>query len=236
MSAFVWPIYSAFRLLLAEKDDGTLHFRVDPVALFDDMKSTLVAGVQSFHQNQAHGVVAQLGKDKEVWLRLQAQIETELAGRQRLGTLKDDGRKPESNPAADPADAVHSGTSEVLDVLADPRYRARNTAVDRFMYLLRWAHERNPEAFKRVVSAIGGREKYFTDRAEELRDPKQILGSSIWVETNNDTPRKQKILGEALGLLGYDAATVTEAKHSLAGSPGYPRSCKAREFDPSLLV
>lgn len=65
LSTFVWPVYSAFRLLLIEKGDGALGFRSDPIALFDDMKSTLVAGVQSFHQNQAHGVVAQLGKDKE---------------------------------------------------------------------------------------------------------------------------------------------------------------------------
>ena len=86
LSAFVWPIFSAFRLLLKEREDGTLHFRLDPIALFEDMKNTLIAGVQSFHQNQAHGVVAQLGKDKEVWLRLQAQIDTELVVRDRLGT------------------------------------------------------------------------------------------------------------------------------------------------------
>src|SRR5207247_9228960 len=83
--AFVWPIYSAFRLLLTEgKDDGALAVRHDPIALFDDMKNALVTTVQNFHRNQAHGIVQQVGKDKEIWLRLQAQIETELAVRERL--------------------------------------------------------------------------------------------------------------------------------------------------------
>jgi negative regulator of replication initiation len=77
------------------------------------------------------------------------------------------------------------------------------------------------------VLAIGGREKYFTERAEELRSPKKILGSSIWVETNNDTPRKQKILAEVLARLGYNPATVAKAKQSLVDSPG---------FAPSLLA
>lgn len=211
LSTFVWPIYSAFRLLLTEKGDGTLGFRADPIAFFDDMKSTLVAGVQSFHQNQAHGVVAQLGKDKEVWLRLQAEIDKELAVR----GPRQDGHKLEPNLAGGPAEAVHSGTSEVSIVLASAEYRALNTAVDRFMYLLRWAHERNPETFKRVL-AIRGRKKYFTERPEELRDPKQILGSSIWVETNNETPRKQKILGEALERLGYDATESRRLTDALA--------------------
>src|SRR5207249_2352719 len=84
VNAFVWPIYSAFRVLLAERTGGELEFRTDPIALFEDMKNVLVTTVQNFHRNQAHGIVQQVGKDKEVWLRLQGQIETELTVRQRL--------------------------------------------------------------------------------------------------------------------------------------------------------
>jgi hypothetical protein len=87
-NAFVWPIFSAFRLLLSETESGSLAFKVDPFALFDDMKLALAASVQSFHRNQAHGIVHQVGKDKEIWLRLQSQIETEMKIRERLAQAK----------------------------------------------------------------------------------------------------------------------------------------------------
>ncbi|HEU0037531.1 MAG TPA: AIPR family protein [Kofleriaceae bacterium] len=83
-SAFVWPIFSAFRALLAQNDEGDLKFRVDPISLFNDMKNEMVTTVQTAHRHQAHGVVHQVGKDKEVWLRLQGQIEMELKLRDRL--------------------------------------------------------------------------------------------------------------------------------------------------------
>jgi hypothetical protein len=83
VNAFVWPIFSAFRLLLQQKANG-VTFVVDPVPFFNDMKNELAMTVQSFHRNQAHGLVQQVGKDKEVWLRLQSQIEMELKLRERL--------------------------------------------------------------------------------------------------------------------------------------------------------
>lgn len=82
--AFVWPIFSAFRILLTEKESGSVSFRVDPTAIFDEMKIELVTTVKSFHRYQAHGIVHQVGKDKEIWLRLQGQLETELKVRERL--------------------------------------------------------------------------------------------------------------------------------------------------------
>ena len=84
VNAFVWPIFSAFRVLIVEKKDGSLGFQSDPMELFDNMKTELAMTIQSFHRHQAHGVVHQVGKDKEVWLRLQAQIDTELKVRARL--------------------------------------------------------------------------------------------------------------------------------------------------------
>jgi hypothetical protein len=85
-SAFVWPIYSAFRVLLAPTSNGGLAFDHDPIALFEDLKTQLVTTIRSFHRQQAHGIVQQVGKDKEIWLRLQGQVETQLAVRQRLAT------------------------------------------------------------------------------------------------------------------------------------------------------
>ncbi|MBA3670528.1 MAG: AIPR family protein [Gemmatimonadaceae bacterium] len=82
-NAFVWPIFSAFRSLLVQDDEGEVKFKVDPISLFNDMKNEMITVVQTFHRHQAHGVVHQVGKDKEVWLRLQDKVELELKLRER---------------------------------------------------------------------------------------------------------------------------------------------------------
>lgn len=88
VNAFVWPIFAAFRLLLAEGEDGALSFKTDPVELFETMKVALAESVKNFHRHQAHGVVHQVGKDKEIWVRLEGQIEMELKLRDRLATAR----------------------------------------------------------------------------------------------------------------------------------------------------
>ncbi|MBE3604571.1 AIPR family protein [bacterium] len=88
VNAFIWPIFSAFRVLICENSDGSLGFRTDPIDLFEDIKTEMAMTVQSFHRNQAHGIVHQVGKDKEVWVRLQAQIESEMKVRERLATAR----------------------------------------------------------------------------------------------------------------------------------------------------
>jgi hypothetical protein len=84
LSAFVWPIYSAFRTLLVDDPQGGLHFRVDPIELFDEMKTELATRVIMFFRGGANGVAAQVGRDKEVWLRLQDRVERELEIQDRL--------------------------------------------------------------------------------------------------------------------------------------------------------
>ncbi|HKI37550.1 MAG TPA: AIPR family protein [Gemmataceae bacterium] len=81
-SAFLWPIFSAFRNLLHWKADGTLAFKVDPIAFFDDMKAQLVTPVINFHKRVK--VVNQVGKDKEVWVRLDGVVTGELVIQERL--------------------------------------------------------------------------------------------------------------------------------------------------------
>jgi len=75
-------------VLICENSDGSLGFRTDPIDLFEDIKTEMAMTVQSFHRNQAHGIVHQVGKDKEVWVRLQAQIESEMKVRERLATAR----------------------------------------------------------------------------------------------------------------------------------------------------
>lgn len=81
-SAFIWPIYASFRNLLQWNADGTLSFKVDPVAFFDDMKAQLATTVINFFKRLR--VVVQVGRDKEVWIRLDGLVTTELTVRARL--------------------------------------------------------------------------------------------------------------------------------------------------------
>lgn len=83
-TAFVWPIYSAFRTLLVDDPKIGLHFRVDPSELFDQMKMELATRVIMFFRDGAHGMAQQLGRDKEIWLRLQDRVERELEIQDRL--------------------------------------------------------------------------------------------------------------------------------------------------------
>jgi hypothetical protein len=84
VNAFVWPIFAAFRLLLVSGDDGTLSFKTGPIEFFETMKTAMAESVKNFHRNQAHGVVHQVGKDKEIWVRLEGQVEMELKLRERM--------------------------------------------------------------------------------------------------------------------------------------------------------
>jgi hypothetical protein len=83
LTAFVWPVYAAFRTVLVGDAKG-LHFKTDPMVLFDEMKTELAARIMAFHRDGAHGVATQIGKDKEIWLRLQDRVEREMDIRQRL--------------------------------------------------------------------------------------------------------------------------------------------------------
>ncbi len=79
---FIWPVFSAFRLLL-EENGGGLQFRTDPIALFEEKKAELSATIQTTFENQGR-VVNQVGKAADAWIRLESQIQLELMIRDRL--------------------------------------------------------------------------------------------------------------------------------------------------------
>jgi AIPR protein len=80
--AFMWPVFSAFRLLLDQDAGGTLRFKTDPVQLFEDKKTDLSATIRTTFENQGR-VVQQVGKTEAVWIRLEAQIQMEMMIRER---------------------------------------------------------------------------------------------------------------------------------------------------------
>lgn len=81
--AFVWPVFSAFRQLLEEGSDGALHFKVDPIVLFDEKKAELSATIQNTFENQGR-VVQQVGKATDAWIRLEGQLQMEMMIRERI--------------------------------------------------------------------------------------------------------------------------------------------------------
>jgi hypothetical protein len=79
---FIWPVFAAFRSLLDWKADGSLGFKTDPFKLFDDIKGPLATTVINFFKRT--GVVGHVGRDKEVWVRLDGVVATEMTIRKRL--------------------------------------------------------------------------------------------------------------------------------------------------------
>jgi hypothetical protein len=81
--AFIWPVFSAFRLLLEEDGSGRLRFQTDPIALFEEKKAELSSTIQTTFESQGR-VVNQVGKATDAWIRLEGQVEMELRIRERI--------------------------------------------------------------------------------------------------------------------------------------------------------
>ena len=81
--AFVWPVFSAFRLLLEDDGAGSLRFKTDPIALFEEKKAELSATIQNTFENQGR-VVQQVGKATDAWIRLEGQLQMEIMIRDRI--------------------------------------------------------------------------------------------------------------------------------------------------------
>lgn len=80
--AFIWPIFSAFRLLLEDGTEG-LRFKTDPIKFFEDKKGELSGTIQNAFENQGR-VTHQVGKATDAWIRLEGQIEMEMMIRDRI--------------------------------------------------------------------------------------------------------------------------------------------------------
>jgi hypothetical protein len=84
--AFIWPVFSAFRLLLEIDASGKLKFKTDPIKLFDEKKSELSSTIQTTFESLGR-VVQQVGKATDAWIRLEGQIQMEMMVRERFRTV-----------------------------------------------------------------------------------------------------------------------------------------------------
>jgi hypothetical protein len=85
--AFIWPIFSAFRLLLEDDGPDALRFKTDPIRLFEDKKNELSATIQNAFDSQGR-VVQQVGRASDAWIRLEGQIQMEMMIRDRMAQAR----------------------------------------------------------------------------------------------------------------------------------------------------
>lgn len=108
-----------------------------------------------------------------------------------------------------------------LAFIQEAGFQAQTDVVGRFLYILSWLHGQSPDDFSKILSISGKRRKYFARSGQELDAsgssvyPKQIPGTGYWVVTNNDTPKKGRILGDVMRLLGYSKPDIEEALMAL---------------------
>src|SRR5690625_2636019 len=87
------------------------------------------------------------------------------------------------------------------------RGRNRGNATENFLQTLAELAAENRDRFHDVLQIRGRRRLYFTRSRETLEasgrsvKPVQIPGTGFWVVTNNDTPKKKRILKDVLEVL-----------------------------------
>jgi len=107
---------------------------------------------------------------------------------------------------------------EVLDLLVSPKIQAQNGAIGRFLTVLGWLYEQDPETFAKIVYVRGRKRIYFAKDAKTLNEsgesvnPQPIPGTPYWVVTNNDTAKKQAMLEQVLRLFQYNIHEIREIR------------------------
>jgi negative modulator of initiation of replication len=128
--------------------------------------------------------------------------------------------------SAEDSAGIKPSQNELGKCLADPHFLSKTTSLDKWLHILSFVYQRDPEAFKQVLRArapLSGRtRKYFAQDSQELQEsgksvyPKKIPDSPYWVVTNNDTRKKRRILNGVLKLLSYSDSAITQALGALS--------------------
>ncbi|MFC1591244.1 replication initiation regulator SeqA [Thermodesulfobacteriota bacterium] len=111
--------------------------------------------------------------------------------------------------------------SELSEYLQSPAFQAKRKAIDRFFGILYHVHNEKTDDFKKVLSLRGRNRQYFALSSREIEEsgnsahPQKIPGTEYWVITNNDTPKKRRMIEDVLKVLGYSRSAIAEATSSL---------------------
>jgi negative modulator of initiation of replication len=119
-------------------------------------------------------------------------------------------------------DSATTPPSALEQFLRSPSYRSESNVLDRFKRILSWLYSDNPEYFDTMVAeyvegATGriclGRSEGEVNASGTNVNAQRIPNTPYWVETNSDTTKKKKHLGEwMIGL----ARTDTEIELALS--------------------
>jgi negative modulator of initiation of replication len=125
-----------------------------------------------------------------------------------------DNRTPNKLEATAPiasATSTHS-KSPIEECISNSRFQAEADAVGRFLSALSWLYKKHQREFSKGLNLRGRSRHYFANSPDILEksgnsvNPQKIPDSPYWVITNNDTPKKQRILWSVMRLLGYSSA------------------------------
>ena len=122
---------------------------------------------------------------------------------------------------------VHS--SKLDSCLNNPRFQTERDAVGKFLFMLSWLYKHHGHEFKKVLQIRGKRRHYFAQSADDLEEsgrsvnPQQIPDSPYWVVTNNDTPKKKRMLQDVMHILGYSPSEIRSCTDRLSWPPNTKR-------------
>jgi len=139
----------------------------------------------------------------------------------RLLALRSDRPAPPAQPVHDVANTdrakdlgstpAKSGTTSARVAMLLSRLAKLRTkqVVDRFIPVLAWIHEQEPNKFECAKQIRGRKRVYFSRRKQDIEDsakstyPVEIPGTGWFVSTNNSTDNKRAIIDELLCLLHF---------------------------------
>ena len=120
-----------------------------------------------------------------------------------------------------PMSMAIGAASRIDECLSSPRVLAERDAIGRFLAILSWLYQKHLKDFEKILMIEGRKRKYFGRSETELDEsgnsvmPQKIPDSPYWVTTNNDTPKKARMLGDVLQVLGYGQDDVGKVERAL---------------------
>jgi negative modulator of initiation of replication len=111
-------------------------------------------------------------------------------------------------------------TTPLSKFLESPQFLVKSNAVGKFKEILSWLYRQDKIKFTAVTEINGSKRRYFgefeaLDHSGENVMAQSIPGTPYFVVTNNDTPKKRRMLGDVMRVLGYDQADVARAKEAI---------------------
>lgn len=121
----------------------------------------------------------------------------------KLDSLALAGKKQASAPSVD-----------LNAVVSSDEYLKQPSSVKRFLTLLSYLHQADPQLFTQASEIKGSKRVYFATSEEALlangktTNPKAIEKSPFWVITNTNTHRKRLIIKQLMQTMGYSDQNI----------------------------